>query len=103
MIPELLSPEFLNSKESLICSVCKKEFKPDDDTKCIISGWYTCSWECFLKEVKRRDGEQERENEQENGLNKKDKKNKKDKTIIDFNDRKVKKYENLKKQLQWNG
>lgn len=38
MIPELLSPEFLNSKESLICSVCKKEFKPDDDTKCIISG-----------------------------------------------------------------
>ena len=45
----------LDSKETLICTVCGTEFKPDDDTKYIIAGGYTCSWKCFLKEAKERD------------------------------------------------
>lgn len=42
-------------QEPLICTVCGTEFKPDDDTKYIIRGGYTCSWKCFLKEVKERE------------------------------------------------
>ena len=47
----------INSQGFLTCSVCNKEFKPNDDTKYIISGGYTCSWKCFLNEAKRRDAE----------------------------------------------
>lgn len=49
-------------QETLICPVCGKSFPPDDDTKYIASGGYTCSWKCFLTVVKR--GESKRkENE----------------------------------------
>lgn len=41
----------------LTCPVCDKEFKPTADTCYIISGGYTCSWKCFLNEVKRRERE----------------------------------------------
>lgn len=37
---------------NLICPVCGKEFKRNDDTKYIAAGGYTCSWNCFLKRVK---------------------------------------------------
>ena len=42
-------------QELLTCPVCGTEFKPDDDTKYIICGGYTCSWKCFLKESKERE------------------------------------------------
>lgn len=42
---------------SLVCSVCGKEFKANDDTRYIIAGGYTCSWKCFLTESKKRDDE----------------------------------------------
>ena len=51
----IVSKSFLNPQEFLICPICKKEFKPNDDTKYIISGGYTCGWKCFLDEVKRRE------------------------------------------------
>ena len=35
--------------EVMQCSVCGKTFKVNDDTKYIINGGYTCSWQCFLK------------------------------------------------------
>ena len=41
-------------QELLACPVCGKEFKPNDDTKYIVTGGHTCSWECFLTVVKRR-------------------------------------------------
>ena len=47
----------LNSKGLLVCSVCGKEFEPNDDTKYIISDGYTCNWECFANEAKRQDAE----------------------------------------------
>ncbi len=34
--------------EAMQCSVCGKQFKVHDDTKYIINGGYTCSWQCFL-------------------------------------------------------
>lgn len=37
---------------NLVCPVCGKEFKRNDDTRYIVSGGYTCSWNCFLKRVK---------------------------------------------------
>ena len=43
-----------NTNEKLTCPVCGKEFTPSSDTCYIISGGYTCSWKCFLDEVKRR-------------------------------------------------
>lgn len=46
-----------STNEKLICPVCGKEFKPTADTCYIISGGYTCSWKCFLNEVKRRERE----------------------------------------------
>ena len=52
--------ECVNPQGFLICPVCNKEFKPNDDTKYIVSGGYTCSWKCFLTEVKTK--EKEREN-----------------------------------------
>ena len=42
-----------SQEEALICPVCGKSFPPDDDTKYIASGGYTCSWDCFLTVVKR--------------------------------------------------
>ena len=51
--------ELVNSQGMLACSVCGQEFKPNKATKYIISGGYTCSWECFLKEAKRRDAQRE--------------------------------------------
>lgn len=47
--------------EVLVCSVCGKKFKVNKDTKYIISGGYTCSWKCFLKEAKKRSAEKKRE------------------------------------------
>lgn len=41
----------------LICPVCDKEFKANDDTRYIIKGAYTCSWKCFLTESKKRSEE----------------------------------------------
>ena len=35
--------------EVMQCSVCGKTFKANDDTKYIINGGYTGSWQCFLK------------------------------------------------------
>ena len=55
----------------LICPVCQKEFEANDDTKYFISGGYTCSWKCFLKESKERDAIRE--------VNKKKKNNQDDK------------------------
>ena len=44
-------------QNTLICPVCGKEFEIGDDTKYLISGGYTCSWKCFLKEARKRDAE----------------------------------------------
>ena len=60
-ISELLTP-----KGTLICPVCGKEFKPNDDTKYIIAGGYVCDWKCFLKELKRREAEKETKNKNNN-------------------------------------
>lgn len=51
-----------NVDVTLICPVCGKEFKPNDDTKYIINGGYTCSWKCFLDEAKRKDEEKKLKN-----------------------------------------
>lgn len=64
-MPNCLIKELVNSKGFLTCPICGKEFKPNDDTKYIAAGGYTCSWKCFLTEVKRQEE------------NKKDTKNKK--------------------------
>lgn len=45
--------ESKDSKEILTCPVCGKEFEPNDDTKYIASGGYTCSWKCFLVVAKK--------------------------------------------------
>lgn len=52
LISELLNPQGL-----LVCSVCGNEFKPNDETKYIINGGYTCSGKCFITESKRRNEE----------------------------------------------
>lgn len=52
--------ELISSKGLLTCPVCKKEFKPNDDTKYIAAGGYTCSWGCFLTRVKERENEKKR-------------------------------------------
>ena len=57
--------KLLNSQGLLTCSVCGEEFEPNDDTKYIISGGYTCSWKCFLNEVKRRQSDTKKEDRQE--------------------------------------
>lgn len=44
-----------NQKETLVCPICGIEFEVNDDTKYITAGGYTCSWKCFLNEVKRRE------------------------------------------------
>lgn len=57
--------ELASATELLTCPVCTKKFKPNEDTKYIAAGGYTCSWKCFLTEVKR---------QEENKNNKKNKK-----------------------------
>lgn len=57
-----LNPDITSTKELLTCPICGKKFKPNDDTKYIIAGGYTCSWKCFLDEVKRREAEKKEEN-----------------------------------------
>ncbi len=52
----------VDTSNKLICSVCGQEFTPDDDTKYIIAGGYTCDWKCFLNEAKRRDAEKASKN-----------------------------------------
>lgn len=52
-----LISELLNSNGMLTCPVCGKEFKPNDDTKYIVVGGYTCSWKCFLTKIKKREEE----------------------------------------------
>lgn len=49
----------MNSKigKEAICPVCGKKFKITQDSCSLIAGDYTCSWKCFLDEVKRRDAE----------------------------------------------
>ena len=49
--------ELLNPQGVLVCPVCGKEFKANDDTKYIAAGGYTCSWKCFLNETKRKSEE----------------------------------------------
>lgn len=56
-IIEPIKPQVL-----LICPVCGKEFEPNDDTKYIVKGGYTCSWKCFLKEVADKQGIKNKEN-----------------------------------------
>jgi predicted RNA-binding Zn-ribbon protein involved in translation (DUF1610 family) len=41
--------------ETVVCPVCGKTFKVTADTCSFIAGEYTCSWKCFLDEVKRRE------------------------------------------------
>ena len=41
--------------ETAICPVCGETFKITADTCYLICGGYTCSWKCFLDEVKRRE------------------------------------------------
>ena len=52
--------EITNIQEILICPVCGKEFKLNDDTKYIANGGYTCSWKCFLTFVKQREKEKDK-------------------------------------------
>ena len=40
------------TQEQLTCPVCGKSFNKNDDTKYMVYREYTCSWKCFLKEVK---------------------------------------------------
>ena len=47
--------ELLNSDGLLTCPICKKEFKPNEDTNYIVTGGYTCSWKCFWTSVKIRE------------------------------------------------
>lgn len=54
-MPNYLIKELINSKGFLACPVCQKEFKPNEDTKYIAAGGYTCSWKCFLTVVKQRE------------------------------------------------
>ena len=38
--------------QTLICPVCNKEFKVNDDTKYIVKGGYVCDWKCFKQRMK---------------------------------------------------
>ena len=68
--------ELLNSQGLLTCPICRKEFKPNDDTKYIIADGYTCSWKCFWTESQRRSKEKKEAEKRKNDL-KNDKNNKK--------------------------
>ena len=43
--------------EEVICPICGKKFKITVDTVSFIAGDCTCSWKCFLNEVKRKEAE----------------------------------------------
>ena len=49
--------KLLNTQGFLTCPVCGKEFKPNEDTKYIAAGGYTCSWKRFLTRVKEKKNE----------------------------------------------
>ena len=53
-------------QETLTCPVCGKEFKPTGDTKYIVTGGYTCTWKCFLKEVEMREAAKESKKKNKN-------------------------------------
>ena len=53
---------------SLICPVCGKEFKTNNDTRYIIKGGYTCSWKCFLTEAKKRNDEKNAKEKEKRGI-----------------------------------
>ena len=38
----------INKGDKLVCPICGKEFKVDDDTCYVCNGNYACSWKCFL-------------------------------------------------------
>ena len=57
-----LISNFLNSEGRLICPICGKKFKPNDDTKYVIGGGFPCSWKCFWIELKRRNDKKDNEN-----------------------------------------
>lgn len=65
------SPDYLKSKESLICPVCGKKFKPSEDTNCIASGGYTCSWKCFAAVAKKISREKNAEGKKNRRVNNK--------------------------------
>ena len=44
-----------NIGDTVVCPICGKTFKVTLDTCYFIAGEYTCSWNCFLDEAKRRD------------------------------------------------
>ena len=52
-----------NYQELLVCPVCGKEFKFNEDTKYIAAGGYTCSWKCFLTVAKKYESEKKAERE----------------------------------------
>lgn len=54
--------ESITHNELLVCPICGKEFEPNDDTKYIIAGGYTCSWKCFLNESKKREAKRKEQN-----------------------------------------
>ena len=58
-----------NKQELLTCPVCGKEFKPNDDTKYIASGGYTCSWKCFLVVAKKNSEEKNAKNTEKRSRN----------------------------------
>lgn len=45
--------EMVDEQGKLTCPVCGEKFKPDENTKYIAAGGYTCDWKCFLKVVKK--------------------------------------------------
>lgn len=63
-----------STTEKLTCTVCGKKFDPNDDTKYIIAGGYTCSWKCFSDEVKRREAKKKQEEKERYKENKNSKK-----------------------------
>ena len=50
-------PEYVYPQGLLVCPICEKEFEANNDTRYIIGGGYTCSWKCFINEVKKREKE----------------------------------------------
>ena len=57
--------KLLHPQGKMICTVCGEEFEANDDTKYIIHGGYTCSWECFLTEAIKLDKEKSIREEQQ--------------------------------------
>lgn len=64
-----ITTESIYPQGELICSVCGKKFKANEKTRFIIAGGYTCDWNCFSDEYKKREAERK-----ENKNNKKQKK-----------------------------